>query len=112
MMIFLPSTGRPGETAGLSHRDTAAEGNAAFAFDLYRALKASDGNLFFSPHSISTALAMTYGGARGATEKQMAEVLHFTLPRTDLHPAFSGLEEQLTAITEFQIAFRKRAPSS
>jgi serpin B len=39
--------------------------NTTFALDLYRALRKEDGNLFFSPHSISTALAMTYAGARG-----------------------------------------------
>ena len=45
--------------------------NQAFALALYQHLKASEGNLFFSPYSISTALAMTYAGARGETEKQM-----------------------------------------
>jgi serpin B len=49
--------------------DTLANGNSAFAFNLYQALKDIDGNLFYSPYSISEALAMTYGGARGDTEK-------------------------------------------
>ena len=49
-------------------RDLVA-GNSAFAFDLYRALSAEDGNLFYSPYSISLALAMTYAGARGETEQ-------------------------------------------
>lgn len=38
-------------------------GNSAFAFDLYQALREEDGNLFYSPYSISLALAMTYAGA-------------------------------------------------
>jgi serpin B len=67
-------------------------GNSDFAFDLYRTLAGgTDGNLFFSPYSISTALAMTYAGARGNTEAQMAEVLHFALPQDQLHPAFGAL---------------------
>lgn len=70
---------------------TVVRGNNAFAFDLYAKLKGADGNLFFSPISISTALAMTYGGARGQTEGQMAEVLHFDLPQERLHPAFEDL---------------------
>ena len=48
------------------HREAVVEGNTAFALDLYAKLsKQTKGdNLFFSPCSISTALAMTYGGAR------------------------------------------------
>ncbi len=53
------------------------EGNSKFALELYAKLRAREGNLFFSPYSISAALAMTYAGARGQTEVQMAEVLHF-----------------------------------
>ena len=66
-------------------------GNSAFALDLYRALSAEDDNLFFSPYSISQALAMTYAGARGETEQQMADTLHFALPQNALHPAFNSL---------------------
>lgn len=67
------------------------DGNNSFCFDLYHKLKEKEGNIFFSPYSMSTALAMTYAGARGVTEKEMAQVLHFTLPREKLHPAFAGL---------------------
>jgi len=73
--------------------DAVAEGNQAFALDLYRYLKnEQSGNLFYSPHSISIALAMTYAGARGETETEMAETLHFTLPQDKLHPAFNALD--------------------
>ena len=68
------------------------EGNNRFALDLYARLRADQpGYLFFSPGSLSTALAMTYAGARGETASQMAKVLHFTLPREKLHPAFASL---------------------
>ncbi len=66
-------------------------GNSSFALGLYRTLSAGDGNLFFSPYSISQALAMTYAGARGETERQMADTLHFTLPQDTLHPAFNSI---------------------
>ena len=69
--------------------------NTTFALDLYRALSQAEGNLFFSPYSISTALAMTYAGARGETETQMKETLCFTLPQGVLHPAFRGLDTDL-----------------
>jgi serpin B len=71
-------------------------GDSAFAFDLYRHLRAQEGNLFYSPHSISLALAMTYAGARGETEHQMAAVLHFLLSQARLHPNFNALDMQLT----------------
>jgi serpin B len=71
-------------------------GNRAFAFDLYQAIRSEEGNLFFSPYSLSVALAMTYAGARGNTEQQMAQVLHFTLPQDELHPAFNALDLSLT----------------
>jgi serpin B len=63
----------------------------AFAHELYAKLAQRDGNLFFSPYSISTALAMTYAGARGETAQQMATTLHFTLNPDRLHPAFAAL---------------------
>ncbi len=69
--------------------------NSAFALDLYGKLRTNKGNLFFSPYSISTALAMTYAGARGETEKQMAKTLHFATPQQSLHPAFNSLNLEL-----------------
>jgi len=73
------------------------DGNSAFAFDLYQVLSEEDGNLFYSPYSISAALAMTYAGARGETEQQMADTLHFTLSQDSLHPAFNALDLELTS---------------
>ncbi len=72
---------------------TLVNGNSEFAFDLYQALRQKeDGNIFYSPYSISLALAMTYAGARGETEKQMADTLHYFLSQDTLHPAFNGLD--------------------
>jgi serpin B len=68
------------------------EGNSTFAFDLYQELSDEEGNLFYSPYSISLALAMTYAGARGETEQQMAETLKFLLSQEELHPVFNGLD--------------------
>jgi len=70
-------------------------GNSAFAFDLYQALSEEDSNLFYSPYSVSLALAMTYAGARGETEQQMADTLHFILSQNRLHPAFNSLDLEL-----------------
>jgi serpin B len=72
------------------------KGNNSFAFNLFQALKNNDGNLFYSPYSISEALAMTYGGARGSTEQQMKGTLQFALQQAQLHPAFNYLDQQLS----------------
>jgi len=71
------------------------EGNSAFAFELYQALKGEEGNLFYSPYSISVALAMTYAGARNETAEQMADTLQFMLEQDRLHPAFNWLDAEL-----------------
>jgi len=73
------------------------EGNSDFAFALYQALREQEGNLFYSPHSISVALAMTYAGARGETAQQMADTLNFILEQERLHPAFNWLDAELAS---------------
>lgn len=77
--------------------DTFPKGNAAFAVNLYRELGAAEGNIFFSPYSISSALGMTYAGARGNTATEMKETLKFELTQGQLHSAFKELNQQLTA---------------
>jgi serpin B len=68
-------------------------GNNRFAFDLYRILandSASD-NLFFSPYSISSALAITYEGARGTTAEEMGAVMHLPENDTLRREGFAGV---------------------
>jgi len=74
-----------------------ADGNGVFAFNLYKLLSEEEGNLFYSPYSISAALAMTYAGARGETEKQTADTLQFHLSQNQLHPAFNSLDQELAS---------------
>ena len=79
----------------LSEQALLVEGNSAFAFELYQALKGEEGNIFYSPYSISLALAMTYAGARGETAEQMVATLQFLLEQERLHPAFNWLDAEL-----------------
>jgi serpin B len=74
------------------------EGNNAFAMDMYHALQEKPGNLFFSPFSISSSLAMTSAGARGQTEAEMTNVLHFKLSHEELHAAFKSLNERMNRL--------------
>lgn len=69
----------------------AARASNAFAVDLYRQVARDDGNLFFSPSSLTTALAMTYAGARGGTAAEMARVLHWPDRQDAVHVACSEL---------------------
>jgi serpin B len=78
-------------------RGTAASEMNFFAADLYGQVRQRPGNLFFSPESIATALAMTLAGARGDTATEMASVLRFTLPPDRLHAALGDLLRERNA---------------
>lgn len=71
------------------------ERNNEFAFKLYAELKASDDNLIVSPHSIVTCFGMAYAGARGNTEKEIADVLCFNYPQQGFHTILEALNEEL-----------------
>jgi len=75
------------------------KGNNEFALGLYGKLRGEKGNLFFSPYSISTALAMTYAGARDNTAAEMKAVLRLPGGPDDktLHDAFGALVGDLNA---------------
>jgi serine protease inhibitor len=88
------------EAQGYDDVKALVTGNTTFALDLYRELRGDEGNLFFSPYSISAALGMTYAGARGNTGAQMARVLHFALDQDRLHPAFASVEARLGAVQD------------
>jgi serpin B len=69
--------------------------NNQFAFDIYSELDKSDeGNIFYSPYSISAALAITYEGAKGQTADEMKSVFHF--PESNiLRPNFATIYNEL-----------------
>jgi serpin B len=73
-------------------------GNNALAFEMYRT-ESGDGNLIFSPYSISLAFSMAYAGAQDETETQMAEVMNY-LPQEAQHPAFNLLEQRMSGLGE------------
>lgn len=88
----------PREPAASVDQDTIsiqAKNNSQFAFDLYNQIKGEPGNLFYSPYSISVALAMTYAGTDTTSEQQIADVFHFTQGQDITHRAFSALDLQL-----------------
>jgi serpin B len=96
--LLLQAQGEEPKPVAAADRTPVVEGNNAFAFALYGQLRNRNGNLFFSPESISTALAMAYAGARGGTASEMAKTLHFTLPQPQLNPAMGALLSDLNAV--------------
>lgn len=66
-----------------------AEANNKFAFDLYAKFKDKGGNIFFSPYSISSALTMTYEGARGKTAQEMESVFYLPKSSSIRRPSFA-----------------------
>jgi len=85
---------------------TLAAGNNTFAFDLYQTIQTDEaGNFFYSPYSISQALAMTYAGAGGETAQQMADTLHFELPQEEVHPTFFAIDSSLSNRAEQAAAY-------
>jgi serine protease inhibitor len=90
-LVLLRAQGTETKAMTAADRKVVVAGNNAFAVALYGQLRNQSGNLFFSPESISTALAMAYAGARGDTAFQMAKTLHFTLPLDQLNPAMGAL---------------------
>jgi serpin B len=98
-LLVLCGCGNSGPVATVTpDQKSLVAGNNAFALDLYQKLKDQPGNLVFSPFSISIGAAMTYAGARGQTETELATALHFTLPQRNLHPAFSDLAARLDKV--------------
>ncbi len=65
--------------------------NNQFALDLYSELsKTEEGNIFYSPYSLFSALAMTYEGANAQTAEEIKSVLHFP-DYNVLRPNFAAL---------------------
>ena len=89
--------------SSLASSFSVSKANNQFAVDLYRTLATKDGstptNLFFSPSSLSTVLAMTYLGARGNTATKIAKTLHWDgVPAEQLHVAMKEFVGTINAI--------------
>lgn len=74
------------------------QGNNQFALELYVRLRGQQGNLFFSPSSISTALAMTAAGSRGETAARMIRMLHLPQEPSQFDPVFRYLHYHFNTI--------------
>ena len=99
--VFVVSSFPPGlfaadEVPGAAVVDLAKADNQ-FAFDLYARYASSNDNIFFSPYSLSSALDMTYEGARGKTAEEMRAVLHLSGDDVARRAAISEFIEGINA---------------
>lgn len=68
-----------------------AKDNTAFAMRFYDLIRTEDGNLIYSPFSISVALSMAMAGAEDSTLTAMMDALQLTLPMDTVYPAYDAL---------------------
>jgi len=91
LVISLASAFNMADSNRLSN-DTVAllsKSNLQFTFKLHKELtEGNNNNIFFSPFSITTALAMTYLGAKEETAEQMAKVLGVVDLKDEVHKSF------------------------
>jgi serpin B len=102
ILLLLAGVSGLGAQSGTTNRNdmhAVVDSNNQFAIDLYRKISAQDTgkNIFVSPFSVSTALAMTFEGSSGNTRKQMAGVLHLDMPDADRQTGFSALLAETSA---------------
>ncbi len=72
--------------------------NNRFALDLFKNINSKSQNTFFSPYSISVAIAMMYAGARSETEKQINDVFHFGSNNTDLYNKYNAFLRYINSL--------------
>ena len=75
--------------------DDVVNANNQFGLDLYSRYNAKNENIFFSPYSISSALAMTYEGAKGKTAEEMQAVLHLPNDKEKIHSSFLKINNEI-----------------
>ena len=84
-----------GGGVSLENIGSVVDANNQFALDLYSKYKSEESNVFFSPYSISTALAMTYEGAKGQTAEEMRCVFYFPEDDSERRSDYAGLYNEL-----------------
>ncbi|EDL39852.1 serpin B3 [Mus musculus] len=102
--------------------DLFAVATTKFTLELYRQLRESDNNIFYSPISMMRTLAMLLLGAKANTEQQIKKVLHFneTTKKTTEKSAESHDEENvhqqfqmlMTQLNKFNNAYDLKVPNS
>jgi len=80
--------------SSVNQQNYKAIGQASNEFGVDYLKEAKEGNYFISPLSISTAMAMTYAGAKGSTAEEFEKVMHFNNEAGDFHE-LNGLYQRM-----------------
>lgn len=107
--LLKSSKARITATAPEADQAQAVHDTTTFALDLYRKLPASADNAVLSPWSITSALSMTYPGARGATQTAFETVLHQSLTQERYHRAMNSVSLALDSRSQGAKDFQLRA---
>jgi serpin B len=91
--------------------DNVIDANNQFAVDLFLKFKSKDGNIFFSPYSIFSALEMAYEGARGQTAEEMQRVLHLPADKDKIHSDFLSINDGLNKGLSYGLPEITQVPS-
>jgi len=78
-----------------------------FCFDFLKKLsedETNDPNIFYSPYSVFTALAMTYEGARNNTAVEMENVLHVEQSNDSFHQYMQSLYNYMNNNDEYNVS--------
>lgn len=95
-------------SANPENLQAAVTSNNQFAFDLLRQHDAGDGNLFISPTSITSVLAMVYAGADNETKKQIQEALNLLSDDGKVHDGFAQLMSALNDSSNVEMSVANR----
>lgn len=93
----------PSGNISLKDEESLVRSNNEFAFDLYEELSSINGNMFFSPWSISTALKMTYEGSRNDSEKEMRQVLHLPENKSKTRQNYYLIHKKIEEVEDYEL---------
>lgn len=103
-MLFLAAAAVAASSGTTADRDALARANNGFGIALFGRLAGANGNLLFSPYSITSALTLLGAGARGTTETEMSSALHLPFSGPKLTPAAGRLRDALVTSSDYQLS--------
>ncbi len=102
ILIFLIA-GMLSSVSAQQEMNETVKGNNRFAFNLFEEVQKEGENVFFSPYSISSALAMTYTGAEGGTRQEMQKVFGFSNDKQGQAEAYHMLNKHLDTLNDEKV---------